>query len=125
MWSDYTVDGTRLSTRPAPRFQVWESAYLLTKARNLRDLQLKLNGKEPALASPLAPSSQGGRPRYVAGRLQEGRGLPEVEVVVSSTLGKGGYRPAWEREVVDERVVRHGLVHMRTDLFRHWQEVLG
>jgi hypothetical protein len=104
-----------------PTKQAHESAYLLVKARRLRDATLRLSHAAAGQASVPMSGARQEPPAYLAQRLGEGEGaaLPEVEVrglEVSTCSAEEG--------VVREAVVRYVVEGLRGELARELMEMV-
>jgi hypothetical protein len=100
-----------------PNKQAHESAYLLVKARRLRDATLRLSHA----AARQVPSA------YLAQRVEhgeEGAALPEVEVrgLEVPTSGRGSRRQRNEALML-EQVVRRAVEGMSVELAREFVEM--
>jgi hypothetical protein len=82
--------------------------------------------KQPATTSTASSSRA---PAYVAGRVEDGRALPEVEVGVEGWLGSGTRRRSGrgvdEGLLVREAVVRHVVEGLRGELVRELVDLGG
>jgi hypothetical protein len=103
-----------------PNQQAYESAYLLVKARRLRDATLKL--LHAAASSPVATQDP---PAYLGQRVEEGqRELPEVAVrgLEVPTSGRGS-RKRRNEALMLEQVVRRVVEGLSTELARELAEM--
>jgi hypothetical protein len=99
--------------------QEWESHYLLSKARRLRDATATLQlVSQASNATTTTRNTQA--PAYVATRVEGGAALPEV--AVEGRLGGGKRRKSTrgvdEGLLVREVVVRHVVEGLRPELAR-------
>jgi hypothetical protein len=112
-----------LSTSRAitPRHQAHQSAYLLAKARRLRDATLMLSQAAAAQAAVMpSPPAVQEPPVYLAQRVGTGGTAPEVGVRGLSPAS----RSAGPRQLlVEEAVVRHWVEGMRGELVRELMEM--
>jgi hypothetical protein len=101
--------------------QASESAYLLVKARRLRDATLKLSH---AAAQAVVPSNAvtQGVVAWLGGRVGRGEALPEVEVGVGVVEG-GTKRGSIEKDFTREAVFRHLIEGMGAELVRELREM--
>jgi hypothetical protein len=92
--------------------QASEAAYVLVKARRLRD-------KAAAATQADTPPSVGQEPpAYLSERMGEGKALPEVGVAKL----KRSWRGIEDRMLASEAVVRHVVETLRSELLK---EVMG
>jgi hypothetical protein len=104
-----------------PNKQAHESAYLLVKARRIRDATLRLSHAAAGQAAMPSSAARQVPPAYLAQRVEEGEGaaLPGVEVrglEVSTCSAEEG--------VVREAVVGHVMEGLSVELVRELMEVL-
>jgi hypothetical protein len=103
-------------------WQAWESWYLLSKARRLRETAATLNQKQPATTTASGSSQV---PAYMTQRVVgQGAALPEVEVG-GVEVGEGQKRGGVEDEpnLLRQAVVRHVVEGLRGELVRELVEM--
>jgi hypothetical protein len=109
-----------------PTKQAYESAYLLVKARRLRDATLRLSHAAAGQAAMPSSVARQVPPAYLAQRVGEveGAALPGVEVrgVQVPTSGRGG-RKRRNEPLVLELVVRRVVEGMSVELARELAEM--